>query len=371
MNEETYRLKDEATILTPALICYPDIINRNIARMIHRAGTADALWVHVKSYKTPEIVRMLMKAGVKRLKCATIAEAEMVATCGAEYILLAYPLVGPDIRRFITLMAVYASTVFYAIGDNQGMLEELSRMACEERARVKVLMDVNNGLNRTGVSVQRLEAAYEAASSLPGLEVCGLHVYDGHRHETDAQQRQRRVDEDMAGVYAVRSSLLRKGFRCDTLVLGGTPSFPCHAGQKGVFLSPGTCVLQDAGYAKTYPDLPFEAAAVVLTRVVSHPADDLFTMDMGYKAVAADPAIPRAMLLGYEQAQTVMQNEEHWTLRMPDSQFAQRPAIGQELYAVPWHICPTVALYGEMLVAQNGCIAGTWPIVARDRKIHL
>ena len=32
------------------------------------------------------------------------------------------------------------------------------------------------------------------------------------------------------------------------------PSFPVHAEMTGEFLSPGTCVIQDAGYRNAYPD---------------------------------------------------------------------------------------------------------------------
>lgn len=368
-NLQTYRLATEDSVITPALVCYPEIIERNIAQMLRIAGSANRLWVHVKTYKCPNIVRMLMQSGVRHFKCATVAEAEMVAQCGAEHALLAYPLVGPNIERFVALQQAYPNTSFYAIGDSMEALTALSATALRCGCKVRLLMDVNTGLNRTGVAVDQLEAMYIEASQLSGLLVMGLHVYDGQRHETDVHSRRQHAQEDMAKVEAVCASLAQKGYACELVVAGGTPSFPCHAARQGVALSPGTCVLQDAGYASLYPDLPFEPSALVLTRVVSHPTKNTFTLDLGYKSVAADPPIPRAVLLGYERATTVLQNEEHWTLSLPAE--TPLPAIGQVLYAIPWHICPTTALYSHMLVAKGGQIVDRWPVTARDRILGI
>jgi len=59
-----------------------------------------------------------------------------------------------------------------------------------------------------------------------------------------------------------------------TLVTGGTPTFPLHARREGVECSPGTCVLWDANSLGKLPDLDFQNAAVLLTRVISRPASN-------------------------------------------------------------------------------------------------
>jgi hypothetical protein len=40
------------------------------------------------------------------------------------------------------------------------------------------------------------------------------------------------------------------------------------------------------------------------------------------------------------------------------------------LFALPIHICPTVALYDHATVIENGRASGNWKIIARDRKIN-
>ena len=94
-----YALSDVASVFSPSLVLYPELIRRNIARVIEMAGGPDRLRPHAKTHKTREIARMLLDAGVTKHKCATIAEAEMLATANAPDELNAYPLVGPNLAR--------------------------------------------------------------------------------------------------------------------------------------------------------------------------------------------------------------------------------------------------------------------------------
>lgn len=371
MKLETYRLKDPGPVISPALIYYKDIIEENIRSTIEVAGGANRLWPHVKSHKSADMVRLLMDAGVRRFKCATIAEGEMAGACGAEHAIISYPLVGPNIGRFVELVLAFPQTEFYAIGDDEEQLRMLSDAAGHAGIRVNFLMDVNDGLNRTGIATAEAGALYRKAAGMPGLRVRGMHVYDGQRHEGSLEDRQRLVDGDVEAVYTLREQLNAEGLDCGIMVMGGTPSFPCHAKREGVFLSPGTCLIQDYGYFSSFPDLPFEIGAMLLTRVISHPAYGIFTVDLGYKGVAADPDQPRAVIVGFEDAETVMQNEEHWVLRMPEGREDERPAIGEALYAAPKHICPTSALYPSILVAKDGEIEAEWPVTARNRRISI
>ena len=48
---------------------------------------------------------------------------------------------------------------------------------------------------------------------------------------------------------------------------------------------------------------------------------------------------------------------------------SERPAIGTVLYIIPWHVCPTSALYDKAYVISAGSLTAEWPITARNRKI--
>ncbi|MDD7635187.1 MAG: hypothetical protein PUK20_09805 [Firmicutes bacterium] len=43
----------------------------------------------------------------------------------------------------------------------------------------------------------------------------------------------------------------------------------------------------------------------------------------------------------------------------------ERPKIGDVFYVIPTHICPTTALYSEVLVAENHVITEHWTVDAR------
>ena len=369
MNASDYRILDEADIPSPALVFYLDKIEENIRAAIRMAGNAGRLWPHIKTHKSADMTRLLMAHGISRFKCATIVEAQMLADCGAAHILMAYPLVGPNVARFLTLVTRYPKSWFYAIGDDENTLRALSDAAVAAGLQVNTLLDVNMGMNRTGIATHEAPALYAACARMPGLRLCGIHGYDGHHHDPDFTKRCERVEGAMAALRKAIQQIRDQGLPCDTLVLAGTPSFPCHALHQKGFLSPGTVFLMDHGYHSKFPDLPFSPAAALLTRVVSRPAEGLFTLDLGSKAIATDPAGQRGIILGLPQAEVVSQSEEHWVWRMPEGE--ARPAIGQVLYVIPTHICPCVALYSEALVAKDGKIISAWPIAARNRRLDI
>ena len=152
------------------------------------------------------------------------------------------------------------------------------------------------------------------------------------------------------------------------VVAGGTPTFPMHARRPEVECSPGTCVFWDAGYAAKLPDLDFFPAALLLTRVISRPGANRLCLDLGHKAVASEMPHPRVQLFGLEDAAFVTHSEEHLVIETPR---ATEFAVGQILYGLPRHVCPTVALHNEVFVVRDGRAGETWPVTARARKITI
>jgi D-serine deaminase-like pyridoxal phosphate-dependent protein len=102
--------------------------------------------------------------------------------------------------------------------------------------------------------------------------------------------------------------------------------------------------------------------------VVSKPTADRLCLDVGYKAVASDNPDPRVVLIGLPDAKMVVHNEEHMAIETPQ---AAKYQVGDVLYGIPWHVCPTSALYKEAIVVQAGRAGGTWPVVARDRRLSV
>jgi D-serine deaminase-like pyridoxal phosphate-dependent protein len=368
MDGSLYRVEGEETIDSPALIYYKDIIEENIKKAVSMAGNADRLWPHVKTHKMEAMIRLQQSYGIRRFKCATIAEAEMTARCGAEHILLSYPLVGPAIARFIRLRELYVSSGFYAIGDDLDQLSLLGQaVLAAKQDELPVLADVNLGIDRTGVSLEDVENFCLACGKIKGLSLRGLHCYDGHFSIKDLKEREQAVDEKTESLFKVKDALEKRGQKLPIMVMGGTPTFPCHLREKDSYLSPGTFFVQDWGYGFKYKDLDFTPGAALLTRVVSHPARGLFTVDLGYKAIAADPAGQRGIIVSLPQAEPVAHSEEHWVFRTA----GEVPPIGAALYVLPAHICPTTALYPGAYVVRGGRLVNYWEVTARSRRISV
>jgi D-serine deaminase-like pyridoxal phosphate-dependent protein len=351
---------------SPALVLRKDRLLANIGRMIALAGSVDRLRPHVKTHKMPEVVRLLESQGIHKHKCATIAEAEMIARAGGRDVLLAYPMVGPNIARLASLAEKYPDTTFRTVVDDAEAADELSN-AFETRGRtVPVLIDLDLGMGRTGIDPRQAPSLIEHVRLLPGLLLEGLHAYDGHLRDRELSAR---IEAARPGQEQVRT-LQRQYPELTRLVLGGTPTFPAHArlDLPGLECSPGTCLLQDLSYASKFPDLEFEHAAFLLTRVISRPRPGRICLDVGYKSVAADPQGARISLVDLPDAEIGPQSEEHLIVDTPQ---AENLPVGTPLLAIPTHVCPTCALYQEAVVVEGDAIVGRWAVEARDRKIGI
>lgn len=370
---DQYAIADTSSVYSPALVFFADLIRQNIARTVELAGGTQRLRPHVKTHKCPEVVKLELAAGVSKHKVATLAEAEMVARCGADDVLLAYPLVGPNCRRFARLIHAYPGTRFSCLIDHPLGAEALSSAMQEAGAVAGVYLDLDVGQHRTGIAPGPEAAAlYAQAAKSPGLRVEGLHVYDGHNHQPAYADREAAVQAQLGPALKLRESLMADGLPVARVVCGGTPTFPVFArlDLPGLECSPGTLVLHDNGYGSRFQDLAgFVPAALILTRVISRPTPTRVTFDLGYKAVASDPpAGKRLVLLNAPPHEQVIQNEEHLVIETPE---AGRFKPGDEVLAVPQHICPTVAMHQKAWVVEGGQVVGTWEITARDRFLSV
>lgn len=367
-----YTLADVADVPTPALVFYPEFIRGNVRRSVELVSDPARLRPHVKTHKTREITRLQLGAGITRHKAATIAECEVLADAGATEVLLAYPAVGPTARRLAALARKYPGTHFAATFDHPASLAGLAEAAAAAGRPLGGFLDLDVGQHRTGIPIGDTAASlYERAANTPGLVSDGLHAYDGHHHQESPVERASAAADILGRVLAFRAELERLGLPVPRLVIGGTPTFPFYAARRdvpGLECSPGTHVLHDRGYGFRYPDLTgFTPAAVLLTRAVSRPGPNRVTFDLGNKAVAADPpAANRVFVLDVPEAVIIAHNEEHLVVETPA---ADRFAPGDVAYALPWHVCPTVALHRDALVAEGGRVVGRWPIAARDRVL--
>lgn len=363
-----YTLSNIDELDTPSLVIYPERVRKNLEIVRSFIDDISRLRPHIKTNKCAEVAKMILEAGVSKFKCATIAEAEMLAGVNAKDVLLAYQPGGPKAKRFGELQKKFPGTTFSCLVDNEKSLRALSAVAKENKLNIRVFIDLNVGMNRTGIRPgKEAFALFRAAVQTEGIEFIGLHAYDGHLREPDLQIRKQICDESFRGVEELRREIVQQTGRNPVVVAGGTPSFPIHAKRKDVEVSPGTFIFWDKGYQELLSEQPFQQAALVVTRVISVPSEDSFCVDLGHKSIASEnPLSKRVYFQNAEDLEPIGHSEEHMVFRTA-KKHAFQP--GDVFYGVPHHICPTVALYDEAAVCQDQKIVDRWPIVSRKRKI--
>ncbi|MCB8945093.1 MAG: D-TA family PLP-dependent enzyme [Ardenticatenaceae bacterium] len=373
-----YEPRHPETIFSPALLIYPQRIEANIQNLIAIAGSTARLRPHVKTHKMPQVVAMHQKLGITKLKCATIAEAEMVASCGVPDVLLAYQPVGPTQQRLLNLVKAFPGTQFGCLVDNEKTLRELAAVVAatavtptHSALSLNIWLDIDNGNGRTGIPPgPAAENLVKLISDTPQLTFAGLHVYDGHFAGYAIEERTAQANAAFTPVQEMIGRLEADCIHVPNIVAGGSPTFPVHAHNADVDLSPGTYVLWDAGYSAICPELPFAPAAVLLTRIISKPGPNRLCLDLGHKAVAGEnPLDKRVRFLNAPEAAFISQSEEHLVIELPETADF---AVGDILYGLPWHICPTVALHqAATVIDEKGEVVDHWPIVARNRQLTI
>jgi D-threonine aldolase len=352
---------------TPALLIYKDRAQQNIAKAIEMVGSVEQLRPHVKTHKIKEVAEMMQAEGIQKFKCATIAEAEMLGMINAKDVLLAYPVIGPKIKRVKALKDQYSNTRFSCLIDNFEAAKNLSDTFSKET--LSVYIDINVGMNRTGVSPENSLLLYQKCQKLKGIDIIGLHAYDGHIHDTDLGVRTKRAKEVSKMLTKSQVEIENFASKKMKIVVGGSPTFAIQAVlKKDTEVSPGTFIFWDYGYQNTMPDFDFLWAGVIATRVISIIDKTKLCLDLGHKSIAAENPLPRIKFLDNEGATPIGQNEEHMVVEVSDTSLYM---VGDIWYGVPVHICPTVALYNKVSVVENGVVATSWKVIARDREITI
>lgn len=357
------------SVPSPALLVWPDRVQANIDRMIELAGDSARLRPHVKTHKMDAVVRLHLDSGIQRFKVATIAELELCLAAGARDVLMAYPLVGPNQKRFVQLAAKYSEAAVQFISESAEIVDALSTLAENAGVELGVFVDFDCGMHRTGTS--SIEDSLQLARTIEArraLRFSGVHAYDGHVRAASVAERETIWSAAMESVNQLVMSLESAGVSVDAVVGGGSPTFGFHAAKRGWQCSPGTTVFWDGGYGAAFPDLPFETAAAVLTRVISKPGSNRLCLDLGHKAIASEgPLEKRVRLLGLEEAIFQQHSEEHLVVEVADP---DRFQIGDSFIGIPNHICPTVALHQEAYLVRDGRVSGeTWEVTARNRRL--
>jgi D-serine deaminase-like pyridoxal phosphate-dependent protein len=368
MSKQWFHISNAATIDSPALLVFPERVKQNILTAIKMIADVKRLRPHVKTHKCAEVTSMMIAAGIDKFKCATIAEAEMLGMANAKDVLLAYQPNGPKLQRFIQLIKKYPGTLYSCLTDNSASAKEQSIAFAEAGLTIPVYIDLNVGMNRTGIipGEEALEL-YRFCTTAPGVMIKGLHAYDGHITNSNFEERKKEADTFFEKLASFVEKIKADNLPSPNIIIGGSPTFSIHCKRSNVECSPGTFIYWDQSYLLNCAEQEFVPAAILITRVISVPGETLVCTDLGHKSVAAENEKPKRVFFPeHEYLNVLSQSEEHLLLEN-NSSHSFKP--GDLLYAIPWHICPTVALYESMIVVEDGKATATWKNIGRDRMI--
>lgn len=361
---------DCSRVLTPALVIYPEIVDANIAATLAVFGGDANRWrPHVKTSKLVFTMRRMVEAGVRQAKCATTLELLAAAEAGMQDVMVAYAFTGANARRLLDLATRLDGVRISVLIENEHQARQWAG------SRVGVFVDINSGMNRTGIEQERGDQVLRLVRALPalGVEFRGLHYYDGHMGGVDPEVRQRAAHAGYDRLMELVLEVQAQGIEVPEVVTSGTPALPYAAAywpfSSGAFIhraSPGTVVYNDLSSLRQLPDLDLRPAALVVSTVISHPKPGVVTCDGGHKAVSADEGVPTCAVLGRADLKPLRPSEEHLPIELLHG--GAIPAVGENLYLVPRHVCPTVNLFDEALIVERGRVLGVERVTSRGHE---
>jgi D-serine deaminase-like pyridoxal phosphate-dependent protein len=369
-----YRISGIEDVLTPALVIYPEVIASNIDQTLKLLGGDANRWrVHIKTAKLGFTLRMLLDRGIPNFKCATTLELLVACQSGAADVLLAYPVLGANARRAREIAQQFPEVRISVLAENEEQVRQW------RGSQVGVFLDINPGMNRTGIEQSGNDKIVALARAIAdaGLEFRGLHYYDGQYGGVPEGERTSAAHRGYDRLLEIVSELERSGINVPEVITSGTPTFPCSLSyggfRRGKFLhrvSPGTVVYCDASSLEQLPkEYGYRPAALVVTRVVSFPRAGIITCDAGHKAVSADAGVPTCVVVGHPELTPLSPSEEHLPLAVKVG--ATGPHLGEALYLIPRHVCPTVNNFDCALLVRNGEVESVESVSARGREAPL
>ena len=372
--DQRYRASSLDDVLTPALLLYPEIVASNVERTLELLdGDANRWRVHIKTAKLGYTLRMLVERGIRHFKCATTLELLVACRSGAGDVLFAYPAVGANARRVREIADQFPQLRISVLAENEQQVRQW------RGSRVGVFLDMNPGMDRTGMEQNHSDKVVELCRAIGnlGLEFRGLHYYDGHYGGLELRERTVMAHAGYERFLNVVRELERSGMRVPEVVTAGTPTFPCALSyegfRKGGFIhrvSPGTVVYCDATSLVQLPsDYGYRPAVLVLTRVVSQPRAGIVTCDAGHKAVSADAGVPTCVVVGHSELTPLSPSEEHLPMALREG--ATGPPVGEVLHLLPRHVCPTVNNFDCALLVRDGEVKSVERVSARGREAPL
>jgi len=357
---------------TPALVIDLPTFRENLRsgkEIIANNGVG--LRPHVKTHKSVHIAKMQLALGARGVCCAKLGEAEVLEAGGIKKILLTSPVVEPSKIERLAQLNTRMDDLMVVV-DSIENLKALQQAAIQVSKKFRVLVDVDIGLNRSGVtSVEKGLQLARYIIDAPELRFFGLQGYSGGvQHIAKTSERRKVSHEQLRMLKEMKKAIHDMKVPTKVVTGSGTGSHLVDM-EMAVFndIQLGSYCFMDTQYMdvhiKLWGKVPYQPALFVYTRVVSGNHQGFVTLDAGTKSLAADGPAPTVVAGAPEGSTYEFFGDEFGKLIVP--QGTTPPAPGSLVVLMAPHCDPTVNLYDHYHVVENDVVVEIWPIEARGR----
>lgn len=350
---------------TPILLVDLTTLERNISKMsrviISEAGIG---WrPHTKGIKIPALAHKLLQAGAFGVTCAKLSEAEVMAAAGIRDILIANQVVGPSkIRRLVNL--IHHADVIVAV-DCEDHLKVLNDAALDASSVLRVVIEVNMGINRAGVEPgQPVVSLAKQIVACKGLLFAGIMGWEGHTTAIRDPEEKRKAIETAVSQFTVSAEMCRAvGIPVKIVSCGGTGTYWITSKLPGVTeVQAGGGIFCDVHYRKDF-GVMHEYALTVLSTVISRPTPTRIICDAGWKSMSEYPARPEPLDLG--EIKTLKFGSEHTIIEL--TRTSSVPRVAEKVEFVPGWSDTTICLHDYLYGVRDGRLDQIWPIWGRGK----
>jgi D-serine deaminase-like pyridoxal phosphate-dependent protein len=352
---------------TPSMVVDLDIMEENIRKLMTLLKpTGVAVRPHLKTNKSPILAKKLIAAGAKGGCVAKLSEAEVMAAEGVDDLLITCEIVGPaKVARLVELFQKYPriQTVVDSEVGATAINEALAAASIEQP--IQVLIDLDVGLERTGIAPDSALALAQHISGLKHLELIGVQGYEGHlQHIHGREVRENECRASMAILTSTASTLRNSGFDIRVVTTGGTGTAEFCATTPGVTeVQPGSFIFMDSDYRNAVGGFFGHSLTILSTAISKSGAQRRVTIDAGLKSLTTDSG--NAEPLDMPGVVYTPMGDEHGWLSWEEG--GTDIPIGARVHMIPSHIDPTVNLHDFYYAHRKGVIEEIWPVATRGK----
>lgn len=353
-----------AELDTPALLVDLDILESNIATMAGDIASRGAGWrPHSKANKSPVIAHRELRAGAIGITCAKLGEAEVLVANGVFDILISNQIVGPIKTRRLAAVNKQAGVDVKVCVDSIENVREIGAAAVELGSRVRVLIEIDSGMQRAGVAPERAPDFARQIVTVDGVELAGVMTWEGHAMSVaNPAERAAVVTSSVQKVVDAANEIRAAGIPVEIVSCGGTGTYLTTAAIEGVTeIQAGGGIWGDAMYLDLGANV--KPALTLVAQVISRPTPERVIVDAGRKTV--DPSNRAPIPVGLELTQPIALSAEHGTMHLATP--GDSPKVGDKIEFRIGYSDQIVHLHEALFGVRNGIVEQIIPVLARGR----